>query len=79
MTEDHLEYILEKQKRTIKKFGIDNLGHSKGEFSDFDEKPIMSKDKTRTIPKPKKKIEKIRKDPNKPTSDRWFPLKRIQD
>ena len=32
---EHLIYILEKQRKTIKKFGIDNLGHSKGDFSDF--------------------------------------------
>jgi len=31
----HLRYILEKQRKTIEKFGIDNLGHSKGDFSDF--------------------------------------------
>jgi len=32
---EHLIYILEKERKTIKKFGIDNLGHSKGNFSDF--------------------------------------------
>lgn len=83
--QDHLEYILEKERKTIKKFGIDNLGHSKGNFSDFDdEKPLHI---TPTINKsgldnPTKKIIKsIAKDPNKPAkrSDKWFPNTRIQD
>jgi len=79
--EDHLEYILEKERKTIKKFEIDHLGYSKGNFSDFDVKPIvkpiMSKDKSI----PNKKIKRIRKDPNKPAkrSDKWFPLMRVQD
>jgi len=81
LTEDtleHLEYILEKERKTIKKFGIDNLGHSRGNFSDFDdEKPIpMSKEST---PKPKKKIEKIEKRKPIKRSDRWFPRSRVQD
>jgi len=32
---EHLLYMKEKQRKTIKKFGIDNLGHSRGDFSDF--------------------------------------------
>ena len=81
MTEDnHLEYILEKQRKTIKKFGIDNLGHSKGNFSDFDEPIQKSKSPIQTTNiSPTKKTKSIRKDPNKPAkrSDKWFPNARV--